>query len=74
MNVAELIAMLQELPQDAPVMMAFPTGDYWGTVSAMPVRAAAQCAVLETGTPGVCDVDPDGELTQNSPVILGLAS
>ena len=74
MTVAELIALLRELPQDAPVMMAFPSGDYWGTVATMPIGAVGQGAVLETSTPGVCAVDPDGELTQDSPVILGVAS
>lgn len=34
MQVSELIAMLQLMPQDADVHIKYPSGNYWGTYKA----------------------------------------
>lgn len=35
---AELVAMVANVPDDALIAMRVPTGDYWGTVQACPIR------------------------------------
>ena len=74
MTVAELIVLLQGLPQDAPVMMAFPSAAYWNTHAVGPIGYAVHGAVLFNKALGVHATDDDGELLADSPVILGVAS
>ena len=74
MTVAELIEMLRGMPQDAPVMMAYQYGDYWKTVVAVPIKSAAQNALLYSENLGMETVDDDGEVAPDSPVVLGGAS
>ncbi len=45
MKVSELIARLRELPADAEVHIAHPSGDYWRTTLAPAVEDAAEAFV-----------------------------
>lgn len=40
LTVGQLRDLLARHPDDAPVLLAAPSGDYWGTVLALPVRHA----------------------------------
>lgn len=73
-TVAELIVLLQGMPQDAPVMVAHQYEDCWKTVVALSIKSAAQSALLFNENLGVFAVDPDGELVKDSPVVLGAGS
>lgn len=45
---AELVAMVDGIPDDALIAMRVPTGDYWGTVLATPIKGLEQSQAIET--------------------------
>ena len=45
MKVSELIAKLNHYPQDADIMVEYPSGDYWNTQLARPIDEIGEVRV-----------------------------
>ena len=45
---AELVAMVDGIPDDALIAMRVPTGDYWGTVQASPIKGIEESQAIES--------------------------
>ncbi len=49
---AELVAMVDGIPDDALIAMRVPTGDYWGTVQASPIKGIEESHAIESSRLG----------------------
>lgn len=49
---AELVAMVDGIPDDALIAMRVPTGDYWGTVQASPIKGIEESQAIESSRLG----------------------
>ena len=45
---AELVAMVDGIPDDALIAMRVPTGDYWGTVQASPIKGIEEAQAIKS--------------------------